>query len=134
MNSVNFSTTNDGTWFNFDDDNQELGGVNLRELTFEESRRIEEMTVKSKPRMQEGKWVTESKTDEKKAMELTFGYCIVDWRNVSLDGETVECNLNNKVKAMKSLDFIKFVTRCLSQLKSQNTAIQEARLKNLGST
>ena len=134
MEAVNFNTKNEGTWFNFDEEHPEIGGVCLRELSFEESRRIDSMTVKSKPQMQNGKWTTESKTDEKKALELTYGYCIIDWKNISIDGEVAECNIGNKVRAMKSLDFAKFILDCLAQLRSQNISLQEARVKNFEST
>lgn len=127
---VDFNTKNNGTWFFFDDDNEDLGGVCLRELSMEESRKIDKITTKDKPKFQSGKWETEKVVNEKQAQELTFGYCIVDWKNVCLDGASAECNIGNKVKAMKSLDFVKFVLSCLGQLKSQNTAISEARLKN----
>jgi len=127
---VDFSTKNEGTWFYFDESNQELGGVCLRELSFEEAKRIDQITTKVKRRFEAGKWVEEKKTDEDKSQELTFAYCIVDWKNISLDGHSLECNIGNKVKAMKSLDFTKFILDCLGQLRNQNSAIDGARLKN----
>ena len=131
---INFSTQNDGAWFFFDEGDEELGGVCLRELSFEEHKKIKRATTKVTKRFKRGQVITDEKVDESKEMKMIFSYCIVDWKNVSIDNQEAECTLENKVKAMKSLDFVKFVQSCLDQLTEENKSIEEARLKNSEST
>jgi len=77
--------------------------------------------------------VTEKNTEME--TRLIWDYCIVDWKNVQLDGEDVPCTTENKVKLMKQcLDFAKFVTTCIDELAETNKALEEARLKNSEST
>jgi len=131
---ADFSTKNQGTWFYFDEVRPELGGVCLRELSFDQAKAISRETTKTQRRFDGMQWRDDKVVDEDKATDLTYAYCIVDWENVSIDGIPLECTLGNKIKAMKSLDFAKFVLDCLTQLRGKNSAIEVARLKNSETT
>jgi len=126
----NFSSKNEGTWFYFDPDDESLGGVCLRELDPDEFNRIERLTVKHKKRVMRGVLVDDVKIDEKLASKLRWDYCIMDWKVVSLDGQTLECTTDNKVKMMNVSDFVKHVADSLGELVENNQSLQEARVKN----
>lgn len=126
----NFSSKNQGTWFFFNPEDESQGGVCLQEITPEENLRIEKLTVKSRKKVIRGVPVDDSKVNEKLAWRLRWDFCIVDWREVSLDGQQLECTTDNKVKMMNVTDFVKFVVDSLETLVETNKALDEARLKN----
>lgn len=126
----NFSSKNPGTWFYFDPDNEALGGVCLRELSSDEFEKIQRLTVKTKKKVKRGVVMEDKQVDEKLASKMRWDYCIVDWKEVSLDGQLLECNTENKVKMMKVIDFVKHVVDSLNILVDENKSIQEAALKN----
>lgn len=130
----NFNSANEGTWFYFSPDNEKFGGVCLRELTIDESNRITQLTVKHKKRVMQGVLVDDTKTDEKRASKLRWDFCITDWKEVILDGQTLECNADNKVRMMKVIDFVKHVVVSLNDLVDMNKSLEESRLKNLPSS
>lgn len=127
---ANFQTSNRGTWYFFDPDREESGGVCLRLLTPEEQKRIENSTVKTQKTILGGQLVEKREVNEKLEMELIYNYCIADWTEVELDGQPAKCTIQNKVRAMKSLDFARFVNQSLKTLAMSNKAIQEVLLKN----
>lgn len=129
-----FSSKNDGQWFYYDSDNESLGGVCLRELSPDEFNRIERLTVKHKKKIMRGVLVDDAVTDEKLASKLRWDYCIVDWKETSLDGQLLECNSKNKVRMMKVTDFVKHVADSLGELVDVNKSLDEARAKNLESS
>ncbi len=131
---VDFSSKNEGMWFFFDKDDQDKGGVCLRELTPDQIEQIERITVKTKKKFKRGVAYDDITTDEKLANKLRWDYVIFDWQGVSLDGVVLECNRDNKTKIMKVGNFIKFVADSIEALTEQNGAIEEARLKNSGDT
>ena len=130
----NFSSKNEGTWFFFDPDDESLGGTCLRELNPDEYKRIERLTVKHKKRVMRGVLVDDVKIDEKLASKLRWDYCITAWKVVSLDGQVLECTTDNKVKMMNVSDFVKHVADSLGELVETNNSLQEARVKNSGSS
>ena len=127
---VNFSSKNEGTWFYFNEENPDAGGICLRALSSDEYDRIEKITVKKQRKFKRGVAYDDIKTNEALASKLRWDYCIVDWKGVSIDGEPAECNKANKEKTVKIMDFISFVADCMEKLTETNEAIQEARLKN----
>ena len=131
---VDFSSKNDGTWFYFDKDDHDKGGVSLRELSADQMEQIERITVKTKKKFKRGVAYDDVKTDEKLANKLRWDYCIVEWAGVSLDSQELECNRDNKTKMMKVHNFIAFVADSIEALTEQDGAIEEARLKNSGNT
>ena len=129
-----FSSKNNGQWFYFDQDNESLGGVCLRELPPDEFDRIEKLTVKHKKKFKRGVFVDDITTDEKLASKLRWDYCITEWKMVSLDGQVLDCNSENKVKMMKVTDFVKHIGDSLGELVEVNKSLDEARAKNLKSS
>jgi len=132
--SVNFSPKNEGVWFYFDPSNEELGGVCLREVTVDESRRIEKDTTTTHRKNLGGQSIEIKEHDEIGSFRLVMQYCLVDWKGVLVDGQPVECNAMGKERAMKCHDFVKFVTECIDNLTNKNESIirdrEEARVKN----
>jgi len=134
---LSLSSKNEGTWFYFSPDNPELGGVCYRELTPDEHRRIEKLTTKrGKPKFDRATHtrIDEPIVDEKLAAEERWDFCIVDWKEVSIDDERLECTRENKIRAMKITSFVKFTVDSLEELVDSNKEFEEARLKNSGSS
>jgi len=131
---LDLNSENVGTWFYFDPDNHDVGGVCLRELSTEENARIERLTVTVKRKFKRGAWIEDKTTDEKLAAKLRWDFCIVDWKEVSIDGQVVECTTENKVRAMKIIDFVKIIVDDLEELTETNAALEEARAKNSGAS
>lgn len=126
----NFNSENLGTWFYYNPDDESQGGVCLRELSIDESERIDKLTIKITKKFKRGQWVEDKKVDEKLASKLRWDYCITDWKKTNLDGQELECNKENKVKMMKVIDFVKHVVDSLNDLVDANKSLEEARLKN----
>ena len=125
-----FNSENVGTWFYFDPNDESKGGVCLRELSTEEHERIERLTVKTRKKVIRGVAVDDKKEDTELAHKLRWDYCIVDWKEVELDGHPLDCTKDNKVKMMKVVDFVKFVVDSLNELIESNESLDEVRLKN----
>ena len=129
-----FSSENEGTWFWFDEDNQDAGGVRLRELSTKEHQRIERTTVKHRKKFSHGAAYDDLEVDEKLASRMRWDYTIVDWKEIELDGVKLECTKENKVKMMNVTDFVKFFVDSMEVLVETNKPLEEARLKNSGSS
>lgn len=127
---INFTTKNEGTWFYFDKNDQDLGGLCLREMSQTELQKIKKLTTKKKRKFKRGQLIEVVETNEELETKLIFNYCIVDWKGVSLNGEEVECNAANKEKLLESVDFLKLVTEFLEELNEDNKSLNEAREKN----
>ena len=126
----NFKSENPGTWFYYNPDDESQGGVCLRELSTDEFERIERVTTKHKKKVMRGVLVDDAEVDERTASKLRWDYCIVDWKNTSLDGQEVKCDSDNKVKMMKVIDFVKHVVESLNDLVDMNKSLEDSRLKN----
>ncbi len=126
-----FSSANEGTWFYFDSGNEALGGVCLRELSTDENLRIEQMTVKKRKKVKRGVVYDDPDVNDKLASKMRWDFCITGWKEVALDGQQLECNVENKVKMMKVIDFVKHVVTSLDKLVDSNKSLEEARVKNL---
>lgn len=131
---ANFNPENPGIWFFFNPDDESEGGVCLRELSIDENDKITRITVRTKKKFRRGTAYDDVQIDEKLARKMQFDYCILDWKNVQLGGQDLECNSENKVKVMEATDFVKFVADCISELTETNRSLEEARAKNLGSS
>lgn len=128
---LDLNSQNVGTWFYFDPENEDAGGVCLRELSTEENARIEKLTVTVKKKFKRGAWIKDEIVDEKLAAKLRWDFVIVDWKEVSIDGKPVECTSENKTRAMKIINFVKIIVNNLEELTEENAALVEARAKNL---
>jgi len=131
---ANFSTSNSGTQFHFNEEHPGLGGICVRLLAPDEAKRIERECTKLDKTVVGGQVVESKKVNDKLESELIYNYCIVDWTNVLLDGNPISCTIQNKIVMMRCLDFARFVGDCIRKLAIQNKAIDEAQLKNSEST
>ena len=129
-----FSSEDEGTWFWFDEDNHDAGGICLRELSTNEHQKIERTTVKHRKKFSHGMAYDDMEVDEKLASRMRWDYCITDWKEIELDGEMLECTRDNKIKMMNVMDFVKFFVDSLQSLVETNKPLEEARLKNLRSS
>ena len=129
-----FSSANEGTWFNYVPEDESLGGVCLRELTTEEQDRIERMTTKKRKKFRRGIAYDDIEVDEKLASKMRWDFCITGWKETRLDGQQLECTTDNKVKMMNVTDFVKHVVDSLETLVDANKSLEEIRVKNSGSS
>ncbi len=131
---INFKSENNGTWYYFDEDNQEAGGVCFRELATEKYEDIQRLTVKKKKKFKHGIAYDDEQVNDRLASKLRWDYCIVDWKNIQIDGNVIECTSENKQKLIKITDFVKFAADCVEKLTEENRSLEEARVKNLKPT
>jgi len=128
---MNFESKNSGRWFWFDDKSPDSGGLCLRILTVDESRRIDKLTTKSKFKPIRGQ-MTEIKTvDEELRDRLVWDYCVMDWKGVCLDGKSLEPNTDTKVLMMKNNTFAVFFLDKVSELNDELEMSKELLEKNL---
>jgi len=127
---MNFSSKNDGKWFWFNGKDDTNGGVCLRVLSIDESRRIDKSTTAKKFKPIRGQ-VTEIKTvDEDLRDRLIWDYCIVSWKDIYLDGKLLEPNTDNKIAMMKSNTFATFFLDKVSELNEEQEVSTEQLEKN----
>lgn len=131
---ANFQSEDKGTWFWFDETDHKKGGVCLRVLSADRYEDIERITTKTKKKVKRGVAYDDITTDEKLASKLRWDFCIVDWKNVEVDGASVPCDKDNKTRLMKIIDFMAFVGDCLEVLTETNKSVDEARLGNSSDT
>lgn len=134
---INLDNLNPGTFFPFEEDNPEEGGVTLRVLTAE---KLEEIFKKTQIRKAEYKGSPPSrfvfseykKGGEEKEFELTWDYCILDWSGVvNAAGEEIPCNSQNKILLMKgSPKFSSFITNCVDKINEAAGIYEEELEKN----
>ena len=97
---ANFSTKTEGKWFYFVPGDESKGGVCLRTLPIKEAKNIRKQCTSKKKDVVHGQLVRSDEVDEETNSRLVWQYCIVDWKNVQIDGVEVECNAMGKEKAM----------------------------------
>lgn len=131
---INFENKNEGQWFYADDDNHELGSICLRVLSADEYQKIESITTRTKKKFRQGVAYDDVTTDDELSGKLRWRYCIVDWKDLQLNGQKVECNSANKVEMCKSMEFLDWMVGFIEELTEKTTALDEARLGNSGST
>ena len=130
----NFTSQDKGTFFPFDPDDKDLGGVTFRELGPEEHARIEKITSRVTQKFKRGAYAEVKVTDDKLFSRLMWDYCIVSWIGVQLDGQDQECTTGNKVKMMNVIDFAKFASESIDALVEVNKTLKEASAKNSETT
>jgi len=127
---MNFKSENPGKWFWFNEKDDSDGGVCLRVLSIDESRRIDKITTTKKFKPIRGQ-VTEIKTvDEDMRDRLVWDYCIVGWKDIYLDGKLLEPNAENKVAMMKSNTFATFFLDKVTELNEEHEVSTELSEKN----
>ena len=124
-----------GKWFYFIEENPELGGICLRLPTSAEYDDIRRLTVTpGKPDYHRGQRYETEKTNEKLSHKLSLRKFIVDWKEVELDGQPMDCTDENKEKMIKVQDFQSFLGDCIEKMVESNKTIEEARLGNADSS
>jgi len=110
-------TKDTGTKFFFDEEDESQGFVVIKLLNTAEIEKIEKSCVKFSPQAFKGQIRDKRTCDDKKYFELTYDAIILNWDNVELDGEVIECNLANKAKMMRENNlFASFIIDCLAKL------------------
>ena len=126
---INLEEMNPATIFYFDEEDKDGGHVALRTLNGE---KLEEINKRCRVRKVEVRGTPPTRFEtldfkpggEEKEFEMTWDYCIVDWKGVvNHEGKEIPCNPENKVKLMKgSPRFSSFITKCARKL---NTALDQ---------
>lgn len=132
---IDFKSEVKGDWFYFDKENPDLGGVCLRLPTSAEYDEIQRVTVTAgKPDYHRGVRYETEQTDKKLQTKLSLRKFIVDWKGVSLDGQSIDCTNANKERLIKVQDFQLFVGDCVEKMVEGNKTIEAARVKNFESS
>lgn len=132
---IDFKSEVKGVWFYFVEENPDLGGVCLRLPSSMEYEDIRRLTVKAgKPDYHRGRRYETEKTNERLQTKLSLRKFIVDWKEVSLDGQPMDCTDENKERMIKIQDFNTFIGDCIEKMIETNETLEEARLKNSGSS
>lgn len=126
---MEFSLQNKGTWFFFDEEDETKGGVCLRIITPAEVEKIERICTKKRDVIKKGVHYEKVDTDEKQYSRLLWDYCIIDWKEVNVDGNPLECTTENKTKLITGdPGFSTFIIKKMEKL--QDTLDTGSLLKN----
>lgn len=141
MFQVDIENLNPGTWFYFDKESPEDGGVCIRVISNEMMREIQKATQVWKSEVKqigrgrpaqrfEGWQPVENAADIE--FEMTWDYCIVDWKGViDMNGTEIPCTKENKVKLMSgSVKFSTFIGECIRKLNEAAGLYEEEEAKN----
>ena len=109
-------------WFRFDDD-PDGGSILIRQLTPGDRQDIFDETIKQEivyrpSKSGDDEPVVRQSNDLKRDRELTFTRAIIDWKEFyDENGNTLECNEENIMKAVRSIDgFSAAVKRFMADL------------------
>jgi len=128
---MDFRSENTGKWFWFNEKDDSDGGICLRVLSLDESRRIDKLTTTSKWKPIRGQ-ITEIKTvDDAMRDRLVWDYCIVDWKDIKLDGKELKPTADTKIAMMKSNTFATFFLDKVTELNEANEVSTTLLEKNL---
>ena len=127
---MNFASSNEGKWFDFDANDPSKGGVQIRVLSLDETKRIDKLAVKTRMKPMRGQMVKIEDVNEELQDRLRWDYCIVDWKDVTLDGKPLPCTTENKVALMKNVRFINFLVDKINELTEELEISSEDSEKN----
>lgn len=128
---MQFNTKNEGKWFYFNEEKKEDGGVCLRALTLGEAKNISKACSKKETKFVKKDVYQWQNIDDEKYNTMLYDYCIVDWKNVVVDGKELECTKENKLLLVNnSNDFCQFVLKHLETLSEELAVDEENRVKN----
>jgi len=129
---VDFASNDKGTWFNFDDNDPSMGGVQLRLLTPLEEDDIDRQVTKVTQKPHRGLMLESRKVDTKLRNKLTYPKWIMGWNNIELDGKQLECTpVNILIMMTKVTIFARFVLDKILEMGDETSIIEAARVKNL---
>jgi len=124
---------NPGTWFSFDESDEDSGKISIRTINQEKLAEIRDKTMKTEVEYKGDNRFEYIKTDNAKRDRIIWDYCIVDWQDLVDDDDIpIECTTENKIKLMNGhIGFSLFVESCLERLTKQNEIYAEYSEKNL---
>ena len=128
---VDMQDLNPGVFFPFDESNKK-DGITLRVMNTKELERIflrtqvKKVEVKGNPPSRFN-YSEYKKGGEEKEYEMTWDYCLVDWKGVvDSDGKEIPCTAKTKVALMsQSHKFSTFVTACANKLNEEGRLYRE---------
>lgn len=117
---MKFSSDNSGKKFYFNPKKEEEGSVTLRLVPKDILDDIMSKTTWTTKRIRRGQMQEEKHEDLPKQERLIWDYTIVDWENVSIDGEEIECNTENKYFMMMRVPkFSNFVADQVEMMRNE---------------
>ena len=128
----NMADLNPGTWFKFDEKDEESGAISLRTLNAGKLSEIRDTTITTEVEYRNEQRFEYQKMDNAARDRIIWDYCIVDWTNLVDDEEVpIECTTENKIKLMNNhVGFSMFVEECLEKLNKLNRVHDEYLEKN----
>ena len=129
---MKFSTENVGTWFYFNEDKEEDGGLCLRILSLAETTALDAKYKKTRIEYKRNNRFEVPVIDEQGYDQAMWDMVITDWLNVcDADGTPLECNKANKFELMsRSVAFASFVTEKTEALAKISAVDSEDSVKN----
>ena len=125
-----FISDDQGTWFYFDAADQSQGGVRLRLMTPIEEDQVDRKAITVKRKPLRGMMVEDRQDNVKLRSQLCYDLWICDWKNVELDGVSLPCTKENKLKMMNVPLFARFVLEKIGDLGDSTDYLDEATVKN----
>ena len=130
---LNLDDLNPGTFFPFDEFDDDSGGITIRLANGAKMDEINKKCSKKKTeyrRHVRHEYVIE---DEKKRSDMLWDYVIMEWNGVTNEktGEEIPCTTENKIMLMRgSVKFSNFVGSCIEKLTEEMEAFEEDLEKN----
>ena len=120
---------NPGAWFTFPEGD---GKVCLRVCDIDVLDEIRKQTVVKGVEYKKGQRFEFHNDNPGLERELTYDYCIMDWKNINdANGKPIPCDRKMKKLLMgKSVEFSSFIVECLSKLNEFDAASKKERAKN----
>ena len=129
---MKFSTENPGTWFYFNDDNEDDGGICMRVLSLAETTTLDKRFKKVKVEYKRGNRFEVEKVDDVGYDKAMWDVVILDWKEVcDGEGKPLECTKENKYMLMQgSVAFATFITEKTEVLSKMSILDSEDAAKN----
>ena len=128
----NMKDLNPGTWFKFNEGDEESGSICLRVLNAEKLAEIRDKTIRTEVEYRNNNRYEYQKMDNAARDKIIWDYCIVDWNGLEDDeGNVIDCTTENKIKLMNGhVGFSSFIEACLEKLNRLNDEHAEYLEKN----
>lgn len=128
----NLEALNPGTWYFFEEGDEDKGSVCLRICDVDYLKDIRKKTIRKRVVYKDHVRHEYEEEDEDIRNELLWNYCIVDWKGlVDQDNNLIPCDKEMKLLLMgKSVSFATFVNDKLKELSDLESNRQEEVEKN----
>jgi len=129
---MKFSTENLGTWFYFNEDSEDDGGVCIRILSLAETTALDKKFKKTRIEYKRSNRFEVPVLDEEGYDKAMWDTVITDWSNVcDSEGKPLDCTKANKYELMtRSVAFATFVTEKTEALSKLDISDAEDLAKN----